>query len=250
MILRRLSDAIRRQDWFTVVIETLIVVFGVYIGLQVNNWAQDRADRRDYNAALERLRDEIAANRETMDMTDSDLAAELPRVRGALDALETCADDPATLAAVNDGISVFFGTNGIKFRTDALDELTASPRLLAQQPRAVRSRLSDLRFYQQIAQTQADGYEARPQTVMAERIPVLTPGPRQPFRATFLGIVYEGERRPMRLRVPVSEACRNADLVAAFWKWDRLQSNLPILTAKMRAEYDETLRVIEDSDTR
>ena len=38
MILRRLTNAIRRRDWFTVVIETLIVVLGVFLGLQVNNW--------------------------------------------------------------------------------------------------------------------------------------------------------------------------------------------------------------------
>ena len=37
MILRRLATSIRKQDWFTVFIETLIVVFGVFIGLQVNN---------------------------------------------------------------------------------------------------------------------------------------------------------------------------------------------------------------------
>ena len=43
MILRRLTDALRKQDWFTVVIETLIVVLGVFLGLQVNNWNEARA---------------------------------------------------------------------------------------------------------------------------------------------------------------------------------------------------------------
>lgn len=43
MILRRLSDALRKQDWATVVIETLIVVLGVFLGLQVNNWNEARA---------------------------------------------------------------------------------------------------------------------------------------------------------------------------------------------------------------
>ncbi len=38
MILRRIATAFRKQDWFTVAVETLIVVFGVFIGLQVNNW--------------------------------------------------------------------------------------------------------------------------------------------------------------------------------------------------------------------
>ncbi len=46
MILRRLTTALRKQDWFTVVVETLIVVFGVFIGLQVNNWNAARADQK------------------------------------------------------------------------------------------------------------------------------------------------------------------------------------------------------------
>ncbi len=42
MILRRLATSIRKQDWFAVVIETLIVVLGVFLGLQVNNWNEAR----------------------------------------------------------------------------------------------------------------------------------------------------------------------------------------------------------------
>lgn len=56
MILRRIATAFRKQDWFTVLIETLIVVFGVFIGLQVNNWNEARsADRieAELRAALE-----------------------------------------------------------------------------------------------------------------------------------------------------------------------------------------------------
>ena len=37
MILRRIAEALRRQDWFTVAVETPIVVFGVFIGLQADN---------------------------------------------------------------------------------------------------------------------------------------------------------------------------------------------------------------------
>jgi hypothetical protein len=44
MILRRLTNAIRNQDWFTVVIETLIVVFGVFMGIQVANWNAERLE--------------------------------------------------------------------------------------------------------------------------------------------------------------------------------------------------------------
>jgi hypothetical protein len=38
MILRRLTDALRKQVWFTVALETLIIVFGVFIGRQLSSW--------------------------------------------------------------------------------------------------------------------------------------------------------------------------------------------------------------------
>ena len=59
MILRRLTTAFRKQDWFTVGVETLIVVFGVFIGLQVNNWNEARGDRVDELSFLERLHPDI-----------------------------------------------------------------------------------------------------------------------------------------------------------------------------------------------
>jgi hypothetical protein len=38
MILRNIANAIRRQDWATVVIEFFIVVVGIFVGLQVDSW--------------------------------------------------------------------------------------------------------------------------------------------------------------------------------------------------------------------
>lgn len=55
MILRRIGEAARRQDWFVVVVEVLVVVFGVFIGLQVDNWNEARKDRVKESAYLARL---------------------------------------------------------------------------------------------------------------------------------------------------------------------------------------------------
>lgn len=44
MILRSIADAIRRQNWATVAIEFFIVVVGIFVGLQVDDWNQSRND--------------------------------------------------------------------------------------------------------------------------------------------------------------------------------------------------------------
>ena len=45
MILRRFAKALRQQDWPAVLIEVMIVVVGVYIGLQADNWNSQRGER-------------------------------------------------------------------------------------------------------------------------------------------------------------------------------------------------------------
>lgn len=62
MILRRLTTALRKQDWFTVAIETLIVVFGVFIGLQVNNWNEARTNKTTGTVYLARIAADIRSN--------------------------------------------------------------------------------------------------------------------------------------------------------------------------------------------
>ncbi len=61
MILRRFATALRRQDWFTVVIETLIVVLGVFLGLQVNNWNDAKTEKTTERQLLSQVQTDIQA---------------------------------------------------------------------------------------------------------------------------------------------------------------------------------------------
>ncbi len=59
MILRRVATAFLRQDWFTVAVETLIVVLGIFLGLQVNNWNVARLEARQGAIFAERLKEDL-----------------------------------------------------------------------------------------------------------------------------------------------------------------------------------------------
>lgn len=61
MIFRRLTHAFRKQDWFTVVVEIMIVVLGVFIGLQVNNWNEARQDSVREVRYLERMAEDFVS---------------------------------------------------------------------------------------------------------------------------------------------------------------------------------------------
>lgn len=59
MILQRMADAIRTQNWFTVIIEILIVVIGIFLGLQVTEWNQARKANLQNQIAMAQLDEDI-----------------------------------------------------------------------------------------------------------------------------------------------------------------------------------------------
>lgn len=55
MILRRIADAIRRQDLATISIELLVLIVGIALALQVDQWNAERQERRLEQTLIERL---------------------------------------------------------------------------------------------------------------------------------------------------------------------------------------------------
>ncbi len=62
MILRRLTEHVKAQNWFAVAIDFGIVVVGVFIGIQVANWNEARGDDRRLDQQLSSLGDELEGN--------------------------------------------------------------------------------------------------------------------------------------------------------------------------------------------
>ena len=66
MIQRRFIERLRTHDWFAVALELLIVVVGVFLGMQVTNWNAERISRRTAQSYVERLREDLARNERTL----------------------------------------------------------------------------------------------------------------------------------------------------------------------------------------
>ncbi|MBU1188314.1 MAG: hypothetical protein KKC01_04710 [Gammaproteobacteria bacterium] len=56
MILRSITKHVRDQNWFAVGIDFLIVIVGVFIGIQVANWNEARLEAREEVLLVERIR--------------------------------------------------------------------------------------------------------------------------------------------------------------------------------------------------
>jgi hypothetical protein len=59
MILRRVANALRAQNWTAIAIELVIVIVGVFIGTQVSNWNQQRLEKHETEVLLGQLQPEL-----------------------------------------------------------------------------------------------------------------------------------------------------------------------------------------------
>jgi hypothetical protein len=62
MLLRRVVEHVRKQEWTAVAIDFVIVVVGVFIGIQAANWNEARADQARSVSYLERIHSDLEAD--------------------------------------------------------------------------------------------------------------------------------------------------------------------------------------------
>jgi len=66
VILARIANSLRRQDWTTFTVEFILVVAGVLVALEVDNWNQQRISEREFRRELAVLQGELRENRERL----------------------------------------------------------------------------------------------------------------------------------------------------------------------------------------
>jgi hypothetical protein len=95
MLYRRVRDHVRSHDWFAVAIDFLIVVVGIFAGLQVDNWNEARKERALEREYLERLYDDAAETVERNEVMRQFLLSHAERAGVVLEALRECELDPS-----------------------------------------------------------------------------------------------------------------------------------------------------------
>lgn len=97
MILSRVIEHVKAQNWTAIFIDFVIVVVGVFIGIQVSNWNEARAERVREQSYLVRIRADL--------QSDIDGLAERLRYWSAVAAAGRAAANYAETGALVDGSS-------------------------------------------------------------------------------------------------------------------------------------------------
>ncbi len=144
MLLRRVIEHVKAQNWTAVALDFLIVVVGVFIGIQVSNWNAARGERAKEYGYLLRLHEDLQQSIETIDRTIGLLDRQAAGQTLFLDALAECAVPADAGAEIEYAISTLGYINAPIFSSRTYDELTSSGSFVVIENEDIKTGLSDV----------------------------------------------------------------------------------------------------------
>jgi len=142
MILRRVIEHFRKQEWTAIAIDFVIVVAGVFVGLQVSNWNAARDDRVKEATYLAQLVDDLNADLASIDRVNNAAGRRMSVIALVLERAEL-APPPATFHFQNCAFEPCSGV--LTFEAEA--------PFSSDDPSAANDMLTDLRQYNPVRHT-------------------------------------------------------------------------------------------------
>jgi hypothetical protein len=239
MLLRKLADAIRAQNWFPVVLEIAIVVIGLLIGLQINEWADQRATERLYRTALQALVEESTTNRQLIDHTIEKMQSRVPTLESAVQSLVRCEPKPSIERTLNEAIEMSYSSVGPEQAFVAYQAVASNSRF--QETMSVDFRRALNRYYSQII---------APYEWLRRNAELIDPAIL--FEGSLSASIQETNdlsstlnRFRMRLAAPLPAACNERSFVRDMWTLHAIHAvNLGIARRmqERRSRFDDVLR--------
>ena len=129
MIIQRLSQGIKNQDWFVVMVEVMIVVVGIFIGLQVDDWNQERKDRQEADRFLGRIYQDQFFNLNKISEDKDRLNTQATSLKIILDYIQGRVSDVPPVLNQKIGLCSWFISQALQLERSVFDELVSSGKL-------------------------------------------------------------------------------------------------------------------------
>jgi hypothetical protein len=243
MILRRVMEHVKSQNWTAVAVDFLIVVVGVFIGIQLGNWNDARLDQRAYRDAMTRLAEETTENLHSAASLRTHISEMLSDVQPAIDVLRTCETGSNAEETVNNGLNTIRSARSAGAVTVAIDQLVENERLLNGQSDEVSALLRQ--FYSELHDINATAhFVQRAASAGRDEHPLIGFTGMIDPQTTFNGV----DIRRAQLNVPLAEACKDQSFLKLFYNWERSHVYQLKLIRDLEAVITESVRSLNLAD--
>ena len=144
MIIQRMAHAVKAQDWSTIAIELLVVVVGIFLGLQVDDWNDRRKEAAREEANLQRLLTDINEMISRHNAYEEEAKSKLNSLIVSFDALRSCALAPEAVAAFEDTLLEHQGLPRLEVVRSSFDEMVASGALAGIDDPRLKRKISEV----------------------------------------------------------------------------------------------------------
>ena len=131
MILRGIITHLRKQEWAAIAIDFLIVVLGVFLGIQLGNWNEAQSSRRQEGVLIAQLADDLRSMRDSFAFSDTIAQRTHDGWVAIFRALEACRPIEAKPALIQYALARYQRTNQVSVQRTAYDEMTSLGIFLA-----------------------------------------------------------------------------------------------------------------------
>ena len=144
MFLRRVMEHVKTQNWFAVLLDFLIVVIGVFMGIQVNNWNEERLLRAEETFFLQRLIDDFRASIEASEQEAGVTERQGRQATVVLSSLDNCHVEVADRTDFAQGIYTLGKFDSIQYVQTAFEELKSTGKFGVISDVDLRNKISEL----------------------------------------------------------------------------------------------------------
>ncbi len=246
MRLRRIGENFRDQNWFAVAIDFVILVVGVFVGLQVSNWNANLADAASYRDAMARLGEESSEIIQSSANTSAFIQSQLVVVQTAIAALETCQTGDEAKASIDRGLNSIRSSLGGDGQSDALDLLVTDERLLARQSTEERAYLRQYSQALASAARTSESVQSTVEIIEVDKHPLVGFSRIIDPESALNGVDV---RRALTTQPP-DIVCNDPTFLKLFYRWERAHVYQLSLQKALRenvAEKIEALGLIVDT---
>lgn len=208
MILRRIIMHVETHNWFAISIDFVIVVVGVFLGIQVSNWNSERLELVQEQELLVRLQEDFVASANGQRRDIEFLAQQFSDQTVILKSLDACNVEPDDALAFERGIVTLGYINFPRFFRRTVDELASAGKTDVIQSDVIKDRLADIVA---LVEWRGNAIDSVSRSADHHRFTVeeqvrydLTKSYADPFLGQFFGVAFD-----------IQALCQNSSIASA-----------------------------------
>lgn len=144
MIIRRFTKHVTDQNWFAVGLDVIVVITGIFLGMQVTDWNEQRKERAFRAIQLGSLVDDLKLMRASLAEDMENITVLKNGAKSSLKSLEKCQLDPAAADLIQSSFDAYQTAPAPTIYRGAFDEMLATGTFAQLRDKKLKSSITSL----------------------------------------------------------------------------------------------------------